>query len=29
MASLKLRYPEVGPEQLKELTAARRALMRK
>jgi len=28
MASLKLRYPEVGPEQLKELAAARRALMR-
>jgi len=29
MASLKLRYPEVGPEQLKELAAARRALTRK
>jgi len=29
MASLKLRYPEVGPAQLKELAAARRALTRK
>jgi PPK2 family polyphosphate:nucleotide phosphotransferase len=29
MASLKLRYPEVGPDKLKELIAARRALMRK
>jgi hypothetical protein len=29
MASLKLRYPAVGPAQLKELAAARRALARK
>jgi PPK2 family polyphosphate:nucleotide phosphotransferase len=29
MASLKLGYPEVGPDKLKELAAARRALMRK
>jgi hypothetical protein len=29
LASLELAYPEVGPQKLKELAAAKRALMQK